>query len=230
MKRITKACIGVALVAVVWLNPLDAQDDEEYGQGGKLNTNLGVTLTAPLNPTAQFVNFGWGVTGGAGYNISSHHSLIGEVMWNRLYPTSGALVPLKVALQSTNVKGHSDLVAITGNYRLELRGKLLGTYFIGGGGWYYRKVSISREVPAGSSITCTPTFIWWGFTCESGTVTTSQLLASPSSSTWGANGGIGFTVLVGEPSYRFYVESRYHYAPTKNVKTQLILITTGIRF
>ncbi len=229
MKHSPKAGIGMALIALVWLAPLHAQESD-YGEGGHLNTSLGFTLAAPLNPTSKFVNIGWGLTAGAGYNISRRHALIGEVLWDRLYPSAGALLPLKLALQTTNINGHGDVFAITGNYRFELRGKLLGTYLIGGGGWYHRKVSISREIPAGSSVACTPTFLWWGFSCESGTVTSSQLLASPSSNSWGGNAGIGFTVRVGEPPYRFFVESRYHYAPHKNVKTQLVLITVGIRY
>jgi hypothetical protein len=44
------------------------------------------------------------------------------------------------------------------------------------------------------------------------------------------NGGVGFTIRVGEAPYRFYVESRYHYAPTKNINTQLVAVTVGFRY
>lgn len=57
-----------------------------------------------------------------------------------------------------------------------------------------------------------------------------QTLASSTSDALGLNGGIGVTFKVAEPRYRFYIEARYHYAPTKNVKTELIPITIGIRF
>jgi hypothetical protein len=55
-------------------------------------------------------------------------------------------------------------------------------------------------------------------------------VASSGSTAFGANAGIGFTIRVGEAPYRVYVESRYHHAPTKNVNTQLIAITVGIRY
>jgi len=44
------------------------------------------------------------------------------------------------------------------------------------------------------------------------------------------NVGAGFTIKVGEPSYRVYIEPRYHYAPTQNVSTHLLEMTLGIRY
>ena len=85
----------------------------------------------PLNPTARYVHTGWGLLGGVGYNFSKHHSAIGEFMWNQLHATDGGLQPLRVASQS-RVDGHSNLYVVTGNYRYELRGKVFGSYFIGG--------------------------------------------------------------------------------------------------
>ena len=39
---------------------------------------------------------------------------------------------------------------------------------------------------------------------------------------------MGFTIRINDEGYKFYVESRYHYAPTKNISTQLITITLGL--
>jgi hypothetical protein len=47
---------------------------------------------------------------------------------------------------------------------------------------------------------------------------------------FGGNVGAGFTIKIGDPSYRVYIEPRYHYAPTKNVTTRLMVITLGIRY
>ena len=90
--------------------------------------------------------------------------------------------------------------------------------------------NLSQQVVAGTATTCTREWLFWGFTCTSGVVSTDQTLASASSGTLGANGGIGFTVKVGEPRYRLYLEARYHYAPTTRLNTQIIPITMGIRF
>jgi hypothetical protein len=54
-------------------------------------------------------------------------------------------------------------------------------------------------------------------------------IPNTSSSTFGGNGGIGFTIRTGAEPYRGYFEARYHYAPTKYVSTQLFEFTIGIR-
>lgn len=217
------------ILAVASVSTLNAQTASKQ-DFEKLNTNLGIMVSVPLNPTARFVSLGWGLVAGAGYNINKRNSLIGELMWNRLYASDGALEPLRSALQARDISGRSDLVALTGNYRFEVQRKTYGAYVIGGGGWYYRRESLSRHVTTTEGVVCDPGWLWWGFTCVSGTVTTNQTLGSTSSNAFGGNVGVGFTRRVGEPPYRMYVESRYHYAPTKNVNTQLVAITVGIRY
>ena len=66
--------------------------------------------------------------------------------------------------------------------------------------------------------------------CASGMVTPNQTVKSYDSSVFGGNVGAGFNIKVGDPSYRVYIEPRYHYAPTKNVTTRLMVITLGIRY
>lgn len=227
MKRASIAVVVVMLLAVTLLS---AQDEDEFGEDSKLNTNLALAITAPLNPTARFVNVGGGVVAGAGYNMTKRNAFIGEFMWNRLGASDAALAPIRDALGTHDVNGHGNLFALTGNYRFELRGKTTGVYFIAGGGWYHRTASVSTHVATGSSISCTPTWEWWGFECKSGTVISDQTLASSTADALGVNGGIGITFKVAEPRYRFYMEARYHYAPTKNVKTELIPVAIGIRF
>ena len=100
---------------------------------------------------------------------------------------------------------------------------------IGGGGVYYRITNLSKRFTAGTSTPCAPAWVLWGFSCVSGIVT-SQTIGSASSTALGGNGGIGFTARVSEEPYRLYVESRYHYAPNKNISTQLVTITVGIRY
>lgn len=172
----------------------------------------------------------WGLTGGAGYNISEHHSVIGEFMWSALYPSDSALQPIRVASNDNSIAGHGNLYAITGNYRFQFQHKRLGAYLIRGGGWYYRTIGLSQSVTSGSNVPCAPAWLWWGFTCSSGMVTPNQTPGGYDSAVLGGNAGVGFTVKVGEPSYRFYIEPRYHYAPTKNVTTQLLEVTLGIRY
>jgi len=228
MKSYGRIAVQLVLIAACtsWVNA-----QEEYGEDMRLNTNLAFTLTAPLNPIARFANFGWGTTVGAGYNFSRRHAFVGEFMWNRLYPSSETLAPLKLALHSGDLHGHSDLYAFTANYKFELRGRTLGTYFIGGTGFYYRTTTLSQNVVTGTATTCTPVWLFWGFSCSQGSVSEDQTLASGSSGALGFNGGMGFTVKVSsEPRYRMYFEARYHYAPTSRVNTQVVPVTIGIRF
>jgi Outer membrane protein beta-barrel domain len=228
MNSFWRATLAVVLLVNACPVFLNAQDD--YDENSKINTNIAIGFGVPLNPIARFANWGYGITVGAGYNVSRRNAFIGEFMWHRLYPSDETLAPLRLAVNSRDLNGHSDIIAITGNYRYELRGRSLGTYFIGGGGFYHRNTELNQEVVTGTATVCTPIWLFWGFACSSGVVSSDQTLASRSSGTWGVNGGMGFTVKVGEPRYRLYLEARYHYAPTTPLNTQFIPITFGIRF
>ena len=227
MHLATKAIIAIVLLAAAH-NNLYAQGDSD--DNPKVNTNLGMPLSVPLNPAGRFVNLGLGIDVGAGYNFTRSHAVVGEFMWNGLFTNNDALAPIRVALQNPNISGSGNLFAFTGNYRFELRGKALGTYLIGGGGWYWRTASLSQRITTGSGIICTPVWLWWGFSCESGTVTADQTIAKSTSHSLGGNVGIGFTARVGDAPYRMYVESRYHYVPSRGIHTQLVVVTVGIRY
>ena len=230
MRWCAKVLIQLILVAVILPGFLHAQEDEDFTEDSKLNTNLGVALSVPLNPLAQFTNFAGGVNVGAGYNFNRRNAFVGEFMWNGIVPSDAVIAPIRAALQAPNLDGHANLFALTANYRYELRGQKTGIYFIGGAGIYHRNASLSQEVQGGTAVVCTPGFLFFGLACASGVATNNVTLASSASSSYGVNGGIGFTVKVGEPRYRMYIEARYHYAPNMNINTQIIPITIGIRF
>lgn len=194
------------------------------------NVHLGVPIVIPLNPTARAVHLGFGVTAGGGYNFTRRQGLVGEFLWNDLFPTNEALAKIRTALNDHTLDMSVGLMSLTGSYRYELRGKALGTYLIGGAGLYYRHTSLSKEVTTGRTIECTPTWEWWGFDCTGKYVTENQTVGSWASTAPGYNGGFGLTFRVGEPPYRFYMESRYHYAPDSRLNMQLINITFGIRY
>jgi len=140
-------------------------------------------------------------------------------MWSALYPSDSSLQPIRVASNDNSITGHGNQ-----------QGKQLGAYFIGGGAWYYRTIGFSQPVTSGSETACTPAWIWWGFTCASGTVTANHTRGSYESGVFGGNVGFGFTIKVADAGYRMYIEPRYHYAPTKNVTRQLMEVTVGIRY
>lgn len=229
MKQVTTCSALIFIWAIAWVLPLGAQTYES-SPFRRLNSNVAFAVSAPLSPMAKYTTAAWGFTYGAGYNFSKHHSVLGEVMWNRLSPTSAALGPIRAALQNNDITGSGNLAALTANYRFGVEGKVFGTYLIAGGGMYYRAASLSRYVAVGESVSCTPAWLWWGFTCESGIVTSNQVLASSSSTAPGGNVGIGFTVRIPDSEYKFYVESRFHYATNRGVPTKAIPISVGVRF
>ncbi|MGA8044358.1 MAG: hypothetical protein WCA37_16300 [Terracidiphilus sp.] len=191
---------------------------------------LSIPIAIPLNPAAQAVNLGFGLTVGGGYRLARHQVAVGEFMWNNLFPNGTTLTRIRTTLDDPKANASVGVMGLTANYRYELEGKKLGTYLIGGGGLYYRHTSLSESVITSSSIPCTPTWQWLGFTCTNGYVTPNQKLGNWSATSGGINGGVGFTTKFGEAPCQFYVESRYHYAPSGRVNTQLINIAFGIRY
>jgi len=203
----------------------DEANDDPRG-----NVHLGTPLVIPIGDTAKAVHVGYGLNVGGGYNFTRRHAAIADFTWNHMIPTNEALAAIRAALSNPNLNANTDVYAITGNYRFEMRGQTAGGYLIGGGGLYTRRTSLTQQVTTGGNIVCQPIYQWWGFTCSSGTVTSNQTLAHFSSSSGGGNVGAGFTARVGEAPYRVFIEARYHYAPNKYISTQLIDISFGIRY
>jgi hypothetical protein len=218
-----RALISFAILAI-FCGALHGQESSD-----KVNSHFGTIASLPLHPMGTYTNIGWGLLGGVGYNFSDEHSAVGEFMWTRLSATGAALQPLEQA-SGQNFSGHSNLYVLTGNYRYERQGARFGAYVIGGGGLYYRTTNPSVVVHSGSNTPCTQAWLWWGFKCSSGMVLPNQQLGSTGSNVLGANIGVGFTTRVAEAPYRLYVETRYHYAPTRNISTQLLTIGFGIRY
>lgn len=217
------------LVFILGILPFSLEA-QEFDENSKVNTNLGLPFTVPVGRASDVAWLGTGITTGAGYNFNQHHAFVGEFMWNWLYPTDGSLAPLRQALGSNELNGHSNLFVLTGNYRFEVRGQRFGGYFIGGPGLYYRNADLTTNVTPLPGTACTPIWQWWGYRCSSGVVIVSQS-SSFASAVLGGNAGVGFTINVGEPRYRLYFEARYHYAPFgNNTAMRFIPITTGIRF
>ena len=210
----------IAVFATIGSRGLRAQDS-------RVNTNLGMGVSVPLNPTAQLIGASANVVVGTGYNFDQHHSLVGQFMWAGLPANRNAFGPIFAVANARDISGSSNLFTVTGNYRYRIQGNVFGVYFIGGGGWYYRRATISRQVVVGAGVACGPAWLWWGYGCVAGTVSQDLTLISAGSSALGCNGGVGFTIRINEEGYKFYVEARYHYAPTRNISTQLIPITLG---
>ena len=198
-----------------------------HAQDSKINSNLGMGVSTPLNPTAQFAGASVNAVVGVGYNIDRHNSVVGQFMWSGLPANRNAFLPIRAIAGFNDISGSSNLFAVTGNYRYQVQGKTFGVYVIAGGGVYYRHASLSRQVDVGTGTVCGPAWEYWGYGCVSGIVSQDQTLISTGSTAPGANAGVGFTIRITEDGYKFYVEARYHYAATRGISTTLIPITLG---
>jgi hypothetical protein len=195
-----------------------AQDASRWG------FNVGGGFGVPLASTSNFVNTGGNFVVGGGHKFSEMIMVNGEFMWQGL--------PLKAdnLLQIGALGGGSNLYSFTGNLMLKTpRANKFGGYAIGGGGWYRRTDTLSRQAVVPGTV-CLPAWDWWVPACLTGLVPADQVLASRTDNVFGANVGGGFTYKVTEAGMKVYVEARFHYAPTKNVYTRVIPVTFGVRW
>ena len=193
-----------------------------------LNLHLGGGIGVPLNPTARFAGVSGNFQMGAGYNLNKHNSIVGEFMWHALPPNRNSLLPLvKPGLQS--IHASDNLYALTTNYMFHTEGNRFGYYLIGGGGWYYRHAQLKNYTVAPGTV-CAPAWDWWGYICRAGFVPSDNVLATRGVSSGGVNAGVGFTVRVTDWGLKLYMESRYHYAPSGHISTQVVPVTFGIRW
>jgi hypothetical protein len=230
-----KALIGISLLVLFYAIPSRAQDISHF------NFHVGGGFGIPLNPTARYAGLSGTFQVGAGPNLNSHNSLVGEFMWHGLPANRSALLPLVGSLcpptatpaqtQACTSFGTSvNLYAVTANYMYHTNGTRYGFYVIGGGGWYYRRADLKNYTVAPGTV-CEPAWDWWGYTCTNGLVSTSTVLATRGISSGGLNGGGGMTINLGESGLKFYIEARYHYSPQGGrLSTQIVPVTFGFRW
>jgi hypothetical protein len=234
----THRFVIIALLGALWTISARAQSSSPF------NLHIGGGIGVPLNPTSNFA----GVSGifqvGAGPNIGSHSSIVGEFMWQGLPPTRNTLLPVLNALCASSGGSSSaacsigtlyatnNLYALTANYMYHWDGRRYGGYVIGGGGWYYRHAElVNAKVASGTA--CVPAWEWWGYACQDGSVSTSNGLTTNGVSSGGVNGGVGITIRIGpgDSNVKYYLEARYHYSPQGGkISTQIVPVAMGLRW
>jgi hypothetical protein len=208
------------VLAAVMIAPLHADDFKKF------NFNIGGGVSTPLNPTGRYVGVSGNFVTGAGYNIDKHNSIIGEFMWAGMPGNRFVLQPFNAPF------GRINLYTITTNYRLQKERfghSPFGAYFIAGGGWYLRTMSVDKNYVVPDFTPCYPIFDWWGYACGPGGYVYTATVAHKSVSTGGVNGGGGFTIRLSDSGWKFYTEARYHYAFSR-IPSTLVLVTFGLRF
>jgi len=216
--------IAAGLIGVALLLPLRAQVDPEEVEG--LNFKLGGGVSVPTNPIGRYLGLSGNVVLGAGANFGNHSSVAVDFLWSGLSPETSLAHP------STLPTGSVNVYAITGNYQYSIDSicaSPLGVYVTVGGGWYDRHASTHNNYTVPPATACQPIYNWWGYACDaSGFVF--PVVVTHGSSAGGVNGGVGFTIKVRDTGWKFFAESRYHYAWTRTYPTTLIPISIGFRF
>jgi hypothetical protein len=215
----------IGLLSVACIIPIRAQNQNEEG---KLNFSMGGGLSVPLNPTANYAGVGGSFITGGGYNINQHNSIVGQFQWAGLPPS--ILPPsLSAIAQINGFSSSANLYSMTADYKYRSGfGKTFGYYVIAGGGWYYRHASISKSTFIPTETVCQPIWGWYGYTCSNGFVNTVGV--STGTSAFGANGGVGLTIRVKDTPWKFFIESRYNYAATRFIATQVAPVTFGFEY
>ena len=212
--------IGLSIAASTI--PLEAQNVP--ADLTKFNFNIGGGVDTPLNPIGRYVGVSGNFLLGAGVNIDKHSGIIGEFGWTGL-PSNIGFHPINAPT------GNINQFTLTANYRYHIdsvEGSVFGVYVIAGGGWYYRHLSIDKNFVVPPATPCLPIYDYWGYGCSGGVV--SAQVFSKGSSSGGVNGGLGFTLRLGDSGWKFYMESRYNYAFSNFIHTSFVPVTLGFRF
>ena len=184
---------------------------DRFGTGGAFN--FGVTM----KPSEVF-----------GVQVAyEYHNLAGkETLIPLAFPTPQASTAL--------IESHHNMHVINFNAVLQPGGDMpVKPYFIGGGGYAYRTVSLTTP-DVGFTTWCDP---YWGI-CYTGPVAIDRIIGDRSSWDPTMNFGGGVNFRMGDA--QFYVEARYQYVwgpeitdrdnEVQKVNSQYFPITFGFRF
>jgi hypothetical protein len=230
-----KMLFGAFLVTVVAATPARAQGDRP------VHVNIGGGFTVPVSDVSERF------TTGGGFNIGllieppaapafgmqieySYNGLAGEDKRIPLFAT-----PFDVQSGEALIESHHAMHYINFNALLKTPGdSLIKPYAIGGGGAYYRSVSLTTP-DVGYTTWCDP---YW-YVCYPTLVEVDRVIGDRSSWDPGINVGGGLTIKLGEQAL-FYVESRWHYmwgpeftdgeGVAQKANGQYFPVTFGFRF
>jgi len=228
-----KLLMGAFLLTVVAATPARAQGDRP------VHVNIGGGFTVPVSDVADRFSTGGNFTIGAIFEPTPAFGLQVEYAYNGL-SGQDKFIPLQVTpVAAANgqalIESHHNMQYINFNGILQVHGNtLIKPYAIGGGGFYYRSVSLTTP-DVGFTTWCDP---YW-YVCYPTAVSIDRVVGDRSSWDPGMNVGGGVTVRLGE-SALFYVETRWHYVwgpeftdaqgATQKANGQYFPVTFGFRF
>lgn len=228
-----KLMFGTVLVIVVAATPARAQGDRP------VHLNIGGGFTMPVSEVKERFNTGGGFNIGViveptpvfGIQVEyAYNNLAGE---DKFIPLSAT--PVAAATGQALIESHHTMHYIDFNGILKPSGgSAIKPYAIGGGGMYYRSVSLTTP-DVGFTTYCDP---YW-YVCYPTAVEIDRVIGDRSSWDPGINIGGGLTIALGEEAL-FYVETRWHYiwgpeftdgsGVAQKANGQYFPVTFGFRF
>jgi hypothetical protein len=230
-KFVLLAAFGLILAVAT---PAQAQYSDK-----PVHFNLGGGVAIPVSDVSD--RFGTGGSFNIGIIIEpapafglqveyAYHKLAGE---DKTIPTSP--IPTPNFTDTALIESHHSMQFINFNGILRTTGNsVISPYAIGGGGMYYRSVSLTTP-DVGYTTWCDP---YW-YVCYPALVEVDRIIGDRGGWDPGINVGGGLTMKLGE-SALFYVETRWHYmwgpeftdanGVTQKANGQYFPITFGFRF
>lgn len=182
----------------------------------------------PLSDAGDRFDTGYAFNGGLGFNVHPMVGLQVEGFWSRYEVKASALDATDIDANHRMQFGALDVV-FNG-----VRSGPFTAYLLGGGGIYYRRVELTAYAGTAVVPVCDP----WLYYCYSDVVPVEGVLGSRSSTDFGLNGGVGFSVRVAS-GLKLYAEGRYHYifgpeftqaGDSQRANGQYIPVLVGLRF
>jgi hypothetical protein len=180
---------------------------------------VGGGFTTPINPIGSRLDNGWNISAGAGVNATHHVGVMLDFLYNENGINSTFLNQVQAPNGTVRVWGFTldPIIHVTQEGPVDF-------YVTGGGGIYHRTVEYTQPVLAQG------TFFdpWFGF--YPAAFGTNQIIGSYGQYKGGVDGGVGMSFKLGSSNVKAFAEARYHHIYTRNVGTDIIPVTFGLRW
>jgi hypothetical protein len=200
----------------------------DSGPLGRWTIEAGGGANAPTSDSSDYITWGGNFTGGVGYRMHPHLSLLAE------YQFIDDKLPGRIISETGAQGGHAHIWSFTLAPVIDLFPRRTNDIYITGGGGFYRKVTSFTDPVAVQYCN----YYYCGITTEN------QVVGHFSSNQGGWNVGAGFTHRLGDGKAKLFAEARYLNVDTPAVTsepnglgtttvaagTKLVPVTFGVRF
>jgi hypothetical protein len=205
----------LSIVACMGLAALDAANAQEMSH---FAFNVGAGFTTPVGTTGRYLDTGWNVGGGFGWNFNSYVGALIDLNYNSMGINSTTLQGIGVPGGGVHVFAATldPIVHVTPRSRADV-------YVTGGGGIYHHTQNFTQ--PGVATVTgFNPFFGFYSFG-----VPTTEILASYTVNKPGIDAGVG--IAFGSKWHgKFFGEARYNRIFMGNFHTDYVPVTFGFRW